>query len=320
MRHATVLKPELLGIKVKPVSRSKLAVGVVSYLNTKPLIFGLQSLAPNLRVQVAPPSELARRLREKRLDVALVSVSEYFSRPDYGLIPESAICGDGYVRSVLLFSRVPIEQARTICLDPESLTSNALIKVLCRWHFSIEPTWAMRSRRSDPAVVLEKGKNEAVLVIGNAALRMSGRFPYEYDLGQEWWRLTGLPFVFAVWVVRPGTEVGDLPAVLRQSLQLGLAHLDRIADEAARALRLDPGLCLNYLRAMIRYELTERTWQGMARFFEMCSILGICPPCPPPALARWLNRDNDHLAEPRITGRMPVLPNKERIQPRARRH
>ena len=288
MYHSTVLKPERLGVKVAPISACAARVGVVSYLNTKPLVFGLHSLAPALHVRVAPPAHLAKWLREGRLDVALVPVLEYFTGPDYGLIPDSAICGDGRVRSVLLFSRVPVNQVRLISLDPESLTTNALIKILCRRHFAIEPEWRTRPQKHDAIAVLEHGECDAAVVIGNLALQMSGRFPHEHDLGQEWWRLTGLPFVFAVWAVRPGAEVGDLPDVLRRSLRLGLAHLDLIADDAARTLNLDRDLCFSYLQAMIRYELTERAWQGMGEFFQMCAELGICPPHAPPALARWL--------------------------------
>lgn len=294
MDHLTILKPERLGVEIAPISRCDLRVGVVPYLNTKPLVFGLQSLAPALRVQVAAPSQLAKWLCDGRLDVALVPVLEYFSRPDYDLVTESAICGDGRVRSVLLFSRVPIEQARSVSLDPESLTSNALVKVLCRKRFSIEPDWVARSHNNDPSIVLARGGSDAAVVIGNVALAMSGRFAYEYDMGQEWWHLTGLPFVFAVWAARGGTVVGDLAEVLHRSLRMGLAHLDLIADDAARAADLDPGLCRTYLRRMIRYELTDRAWQGMACFFEMCASMGICPSSPPPALARWLpTRDGE---------------------------
>ncbi|KPL08617.1 hypothetical protein AMJ85_08325 [candidate division BRC1 bacterium SM23_51] len=271
------------------MSQCDLRVGVVHHLNTKPLIFGLQSLAPALRVRAGAPSQLASWLRAGQLDVALVPVLEYFSRPDYGLIAESAICGDGRVRSVLLFSRVPVERARSVSLDPESLTSNALIKVLCQKRFSIEPTWVARSQNDDPSIVLKRGGSDAAVVIGNAALAMSGRFAYEYDLGQEWWHLTGLPFVFAVWAVRRGAETGDLAEVLRCSLRLGLAHLDLIADEAARSLDLDPTLCRTYLRQMIHYDLTDRAKQGMGLFFKMCAEMGICPSSPPPDLAQWLN-------------------------------
>jgi len=226
-------------------------------------------------------------LREGRLDVALVPVVEYFSRPDYALISESAICGDGRVRSVLLFSRVPIRRARTVCLDPESATSNALLRVLCQRHFSIEPRWIRRAQRESPAMLLKRGKSDAALVIGNQALAMSGNFAHEYDLGREWWRLTGLPFVFALWAVRPAVETGDLARVLRYSLRLGLRHLKLIAGEAGRVLDLAPALCFRYLRKMIRYRLTARAWRGMAKFFELCAQMGICQNQPPRDLAKW---------------------------------
>lgn len=293
MDHGTILKPDRLGVEIEPMSGCDLRVGVVAYLNTKPLVFGLQALAPSLRVEVASPSQLAVRLRAGRLDVALVPVLEYFSRPDYGLIPASAICGDGRVRSVLLFSRVPVEKVRSVTLDPESLTTNALVKVLCRHRFGIEPRWLTRAPGSNPATLLERGDSDAVVVIGNAALAMSDHTAHEYDLGQEWWHLTNLPFVFAVWAVRPGAAAGDLPKVLSRSLELGLGHLDLIAEDAGRNLELDPALCLAYLRRMIRYALTDRAWQGMARFHELCAALNLSPAHPPPDLARRLRSDRE---------------------------
>jgi len=290
VNHDTVLNPEGLGADIRPISECDLRVGIVPYLNTKPIVFGLKSLAPKLRIVEAPPSQLASRLRAGELDVALVPVLEYFSQPDYGILDSSAICADGKVRSVALFSQVPIEQVRSVCLDPESLTSNALVRVLCRHRFFVKPQWTARPLGSDPREILEKGESDAVLVIGNTALLMSGRYEYEYDLGQEWWNLAHLPFVFAVWAVRPGAETGDLGEVLRRCRRLGVSHLEGIAAEAARTIGLDRGLCLAYLKQMIRYKLTRRAWRGMARFFDACARMGFCPPVPPPALAAHVGR------------------------------
>jgi len=295
MDHGSILNPERLGVAIEPISACDLRVGVVSYLNTKPLVFGLQSLAPSLRIRVAPPAALAEELRDGQLDVALVPVLEYFSRRDYGLIAESAICGDGRVRSVMLFSRVPLENVRSVSLDPESLTTNALVRVLFDRRFRIEPEWRERPPQSDPSAILERNEADAAVVIGNLALAMSGRIGHEYDLGQEWWHLTGLPFVFAVWAVNPNADVGDLPQALRASLRLGLAHLDLIAEDAGRTLGLDPRLCGRYLRAMIRYELTPRAWQGMAHFFALCASMGLCPAAPPRDLARWVEKNSYEL-------------------------
>jgi chorismate dehydratase len=283
-----MLNPDQIGIEISPVSDCDLRVGAVSYLNTKPLIFGLQALAPKLRVELAPPAELAYRLGAGMLDAALVPVIEYFSRPEYGLAAESAICGDGEIRSVLLFAREPVERARSVCLDPESMTTNALVRVLCRERFRIEPRWTERAAGSDPADLLERCEADAAVVIGNAALRMSGRFAYEYDLGQEWWALTHLPFVFAVWAARPGVATDELARVLRRSLALGMAHLDLIAAEAARSLELDEALVSNYLRRMLRYELTDRAWEGMGRFWRYCVAMKLCPATAPRDLARRL--------------------------------
>lgn len=285
MDHSTILHPEASGIEIRPISECQLRVGAVSYLNTKPLIFGLGGLAPCLRIEIAPPSILATRLRGGLLDVALVPVMEYFSSPDYRLVAESAICGSGKVRSVLLFSCRPIEEARSICLDPESMTSNALLKALCREHFNVEPRWVARPPGRKPTDLLKSGECDAALVIGNNALAMTEQFPHHYDLGQEWWRLTGLPFVFAVWAARPGVETAELGAALRESLRLGLENLEWIAGDASRTLGLDRDLCLTYIRQMLQYELNDRTWAGMIRFYEVTRAMGLITNAPPPDLS-----------------------------------
>ncbi len=292
MEHLSVLQPRHLENPIQPVSDSRLRVGVVSYMNARPMVFGLKSLAPRLRILTAPPAVLARQMRRGRLDVALVPTLEYLCRSDYGLIPASAICADGRVRSVILFSRKPLDLIDTIRLDPESLTSNALLRILCRSRFPSRPRWVRGLGGLEPSEVLERNLADAVLVIGNRALAMSGRYPCEYDLGCEWYRMTRLPFVFAVWAVRPGVEVGDLPRVLRRSLQLGKSHLRWIARDAAEEFHLDEALVFSYLQKMIRYNLTERAWEGMSKFFELCKSMGLGPTKPPPDLACFLRGKN----------------------------
>ncbi|MCX8036792.1 MAG: menaquinone biosynthesis protein [Candidatus Sumerlaeia bacterium] len=281
MEHLSVLQPKHLENEIQPMSDSRLRVGVVSYLNSRPMVFGLKYLAPQLRIQTAPPAALARQMRRGRLDVALVPTFEYLCRPDYRLLRASAICADGRVRSVILFSRKPLEQICSVRLDPESLTSNALLQILCQCHFFKMPKWVRGLGNLEPSEVLERDLADAVLVIGNRALAMSGRYPYEYDLGREWYRMTRLPFVFAVWTVRPGVEVGDLPCVLRRSLHLGKMHLAWIARDAAEEFHLDEQLVFSYLKKMIRYNLTRRAWKGILAFFKLCRFMGLGPTTPP---------------------------------------
>src|SRR3954470_1302614 len=188
-------------------------VGAVNYLNTKPLIYDLEALAPEAELVLDVPSRLADRLADGRLDVALIPVIEYFRAGCYSLVPAIAIASRGPVLSVTLFSRRPWGEIRRVALDAGSRTSAALTQVLLRKRHGVAPEvtpLAMEQNAEDVDA-------DAVLLIGDRAMRacLPG-FVHAYDLAQEWFAWPGLPFVYAVWAVRDGADLAGVDRALAE--------------------------------------------------------------------------------------------------------
>jgi len=210
-----------------------LQVGAVSYLNTRPLIYGLQQRLEGIgNLSLNLPSRLAEDLAAGKLDVALIPSVEYFrgAGRGYRVISDAAIACRGPVWSVRLLSRVPIEQIRTLALDVGSRTSAALVQVLLRRAHGISPQTVPLALEQLP----ESVDADAVLLIGDRAMHPPEGIYHEIiDLGQWWNRLTGLPFVFAMWVARPGVDVQPLEGILQQCRDDGLQHAEAIARDEA---------------------------------------------------------------------------------------
>lgn len=253
---------------------TSLRVGAVNYLNAKPLIERLTDLAPGIDLSLALPSRLADQLAAGTIDVGLIPVVEFFRGRDYTLIPNVAIASRGPVLSVTLFSRVPWPAIRTVALDEGSRTSAALTQILLRKRHGVRP--AVRPLPIDAPA--ESADTDAVLLIGDRAMRAClPAHPYAYDLGQEWADWTGLPFVYAVWAVRPGIGLGAAEAAFHRAKALGLSRAGVIAQREAAALGLDPGYCRRYLTNIIHYDLGPRELAGLARYRELAADLGLVP-------------------------------------------
>jgi len=170
-------------------------VGAVTYLNSRPLYDCLPELASNVELVVDLPSRLAAGLAAGRLDVALVPSIESFRTPGYTIVSDACVACNGPVWSIKLFSRVPVEQIRTLALDEGSLTSAALVRILLAERFGKTP----ELEQLPIGCSLEDSPADAVLLIGDRAIRPASRqFKLVWDLGEEWSQWTGLPFVFAM--------------------------------------------------------------------------------------------------------------------------
>jgi chorismate dehydratase len=187
------------------------------------------------------------------------------------------------VRSVALFSRRPMPEldGRTVLVSASSRTSVALLELLCRHVWDIRPHLAQARAEAADLDALAGLPHDAVLVIGDPALLLADRhaYPHRYDLGAEWKRWTGLPFVFAVWAARRATAPGPVRAVhasLIGARDWGLAHLDELAEAAARASGVGPAACRAYL-AGLDYALTDRHLAGLTDFFRRLAADGIAP-------------------------------------------
>lgn len=251
---------------------SSCRIGAVSYLNSKPLVADLPRLAPEATITVDLPSRLADALAADQLDVALVPSIEFFDRPGYGIVSDACVSCEGPVRSVKLFSRVPPPAIRTVSLDEGSRTSATLVKILLQDQFGIVPKYDILPIGS----TLDQCGSDAVLLIGDRAMRpVQGEFHTVWDLGEQWSRWTGLPFVFATWVARPGTDRPRLCALLAAARDAGVRRIDEIARNEAPQVGLSEESCLSYLRDALAFQLASRQREGLARFHELAKRFGL---------------------------------------------
>jgi len=255
----------------------KLRVGAVSYLNTKPLIYRLEQLAPQAELVLDVPSRLAVDLADGKLDVALIPSIEFFREPTYTIVSDACIACRGPVLSVKLFSRGPIQAIRKLALDTGSRTSVALTLVLLKERHGIELPPIAVEPLPEGASVLDTDA-DAVLVIGDRAMHSpAGRFEVVWDLGDEWRRWTGLPFVFAMWTARAGNDLAGLEAALAEARDEGLAHLEQIAEREAAPLGLTVPQCLAYLRDNLHFRLGPSEQQGLELFYRYAAGMGLAP-------------------------------------------
>jgi chorismate dehydratase len=255
-------------------------IGAVSYLNTKPLIYRLAELAPQHELVLDLPSRLADDLAAGELDVALIPSIEFFQNPDYTIVSDACIACRGPVRSVKLFSRVPLQAIRTLALDEGSRTSVALVRILLRERFGLAPQLDPFPIDARPEAI----DADALLMIGDRAMRPpQGRFVAEWDLGDVWCRWSELPFVFAMWVARQGSGFGvqgsegvvaELAALLGQTRDLGVDNVEEIAAAEHAAVGLSYDECLTYLRDHLHFYLGTGEMAGLRMFREHALRLG----------------------------------------------
>jgi chorismate dehydratase len=251
----------------------KLRVGIVNYLNSKPLAWGFLKghhadlFAPSYH----PPALVARLLGQGNLDVGLIPSIEVQRIPGLKVLPDLCISATNEVRSVLLVSAVPTEKIRRIALDQNSRTSAALLRILMQERFHLDPEYL--TERADVPRMLEEA--DAALVIGDPALKVDRDRYQVYDLAAEWKALTGLPFVFAVWAVRPEVDFPDLSFYFKSSLRYGMSSLDTLVREAAAELSLDTTEVRSYLTENLAFFLRQEEIAGLEEFYRRAHAYGL---------------------------------------------
>jgi chorismate dehydratase len=253
---------------------SALRLGAVSYLNTKPLVYGLDAQRDRFDVRFDVPAKCAELLHEGRVDLGLIPAIEYL-RGDYMIVPGVSIASDGDVATVAVFTRTPIEQVQTLALDLSSRTSVALTRVLCAKRWGIAPKFTP----SEPDLEAMLRRADAALVIGDPAFDIdpAKHGVTKIDLGGEWKALTGLPFVYAMWVGRPGAASPEQCRALETARDQGLAHLPEIAKQVGNGNAALEQRALVYLRDNLKYGLGEAEQAGLRRFHELATEVGVAP-------------------------------------------
>jgi chorismate dehydratase len=278
---------------------NKLRISVVQYLNTAPLVRGFTHgpLQGKYDLSFTVPSQCAEELRTGAADVAIIPAIEYQRIPNLVILPDLSIASKERVRSLLIVSKSPIREARSIALDHSSRSTQALTKILCDSRWLISPEFF----EAAPDLAAMLANTDAALLIGDPALRLAidaeqhvtpGRdgalvctggqvgLPqfaklYLYDAVHEWWQLTERPAVLALWAARPEIATPEVAADFTASLAYGLAHLPEICAEAARELQLPEKELSLYLRTNIDYSLDAENLKGLKEYFAQAARLGL---------------------------------------------
>jgi chorismate dehydratase len=243
----------------------KIRVGAVSYLNTKPLLYGIER-APvrnDIELIIDYPSKIAAMLLEDKIDIGLVPVAVIPAMREYYINGGFCIGSNGPVASVCLFSEVPVEQVKRVLLDYQSRTSVQLAKILLKeyWKISPELEGAGEDFRDHIA------GTTAGVVIGDRALEQRQRSPYIYDLAEAWKDLTGLPFVFAAWISNKPLDPGFV-AEFDEANRQGILQIDRVVAE-------NPYSLFNlhdYFTRHLDYRLDEPKRRGLEKFLSYLTV------------------------------------------------
>ena len=251
-----------------------LRIGAVTYLNTVPLVRGLPQLLPAADVSFDHPSRLADQLADGWLDVALAPSIELARHAEWSIVSTACIGCRGPVLSVKTLFRKPPAEVKTLALDEGSRTSAVLAQILLADKHQVKPRLEILPVGVSP---LESAA-DAVLVIGDRAIRSpSSGFCETWDLGDQWVRATGLPFVFAAWAARPGVDSPELEAALDAARDQGCRELEAIAEEQSTTMELPRDLVLVYLRDNLNFHLDARERQGLDLFFRRAAALRLIP-------------------------------------------
>jgi len=261
------------------------SIGCVSFLNSKPLIDQVVHgpARDEADVQFAVPSRLLELFETGEISTALMSIVDYqASREDLLLVPAGMIGCDGHTFTVRIFSKVPPEKIRAVYGDTDSHTSVLLGQVILRERYGV--TAPMLPLEAREGVHLGSTAPETILLIGDKVVNASpsdAAYPYQLDLGEEWKQLTGLPFVFAMWMMRREAVEADRPAadvvtrLLAEARRRGSEMTEELLDRYAAEKGWPRDLARRYFTEYLRYEVTPRAREGLAKFFETAARLGL---------------------------------------------
>lgn len=249
-------------------------LGSVSFINAKPLTFALEKrlIDHDFEVILTPPSVLSEMLFRKEIDLGLIPVAELLKRKNYSVVPGISISSYGKVDSVILLAKGDLADIRTVAVDRRSQSSTALLRIILEIFNDISPVYIPRDTGSDFLKDADAG-----MLIGDTGLEKACEPPEGYgvyDLGEIWSEHTGLPFVYAVFAVNEGVELGENLDALQKSKDYGLGIVGKIAKLESVESGIDEETCFKYLTERIMYDLGEKEVEGIVKYSEYLSRLG----------------------------------------------
>ncbi len=262
-----------------------LRLGIVRYFNALPLVEGLEAFS-QMNLTSAVPSHIGSMLEQNEIDIGLVSLIDLATtKVPFAILPVGMIGCEGPTLTVRLFSKVPPADIRTLAVDTDSHTSVALARIILAKVHGINPDIVDFDAREGVANGQSDPWPEAVLLIGDKVVNASPpsiRYPHQIDLGQAWFDLTGLPFVYATWMCRledaHGSAMCEVAALLERQRLRNLARIDWLVSARADAHNWPHDLAREYLGHRLRYSFGERERQAIKRFFTETESLGIAGP------------------------------------------
>jgi len=255
-------------------------LGAVGYLNARPLVYQLDR-SPNFSLRFDIPSKCADLLHAGDIDVGLIPSIEYLRGEPMAIVPGIAIASRGAVTSVMLYTKKPIDEVRSIAMDTSSRTSVALVHVLCAKLFKIAPAFEPLG----PNLEAMLASHDAALMIGDPALFQPLLASHEpratshevIDLGEAWFKLTGLPFVYAFWAGRPDVLMPAHVKELQATRDRGLANADDVARQYLKDAPERQAMGARYLRENIKYYLGDDEKAGLELFYRYAFEIGVAP-------------------------------------------
>jgi chorismate dehydratase len=243
-----------------------LKISAVSYLNAIPFVYGILKSGhlENFRLDLDVPSVCAEKLKKGEVDVALVPVGAIPDFTDPFIVSEYCIGAVGRVKTVLLLSQKPLEQIDSIYLDFDSRTSVQLVKILAKHFWKTNPRW----KNLNPGQSDHPAQMESLVAIGDKTFALTKQYKYVYDLSGEWFRFTGLPFVFALWLSKK-----KLPVIFKDQLNEALSYGLKHKAESIEYFKdkLPSCDCLSYLEDNISFLFDEEKKKGMELFLNYIS-------------------------------------------------
>jgi chorismate dehydratase len=249
---------------------NKTRISIVSYLNSKPFLYGIKNakgLSNTIDISLDIPSKVVAKLSYNLAEVGLIPVAGLDDLDDYRLISNYCIGAEGKVRTVVLASDVPLDEVESILMDYQSRSSVLLTKVLAHFFWKKKFNWENTCAGFESKSI--KGTTAGVL-IGDRVFNIEGRYPYIYDLSEQWFNYTGLPFVFAVWAANKIVSE-DFEKRFNQALSERIKNLNKMVIQEKDNYR---GVDIeDYFKSNISFTFDKQKQAGMKKFRELAKKL-----------------------------------------------